>query len=80
MSHFGFAKGLPDTWVTSLLPTPSSIVIGLAEAGVMELTDGELRKLECPIRRVRKFAFFRGRLVVGGMDGVVIQSGRAKIA
>lgn len=46
----------------------------------MELTDGELRKLECPIRRVRKIAFFRGRLVVGGMDGVVIQSGRAKIA
>ncbi|MEQ1932691.1 MAG: hypothetical protein ABL962_02255 [Fimbriimonadaceae bacterium] len=75
LMHFGFAKGLPDTWVTSMVATTGgAFAVGLAEAGVVELRKGRLRKLECPITRVRKVLMFRGRLVVGGMDGVVIQS------
>jgi hypothetical protein len=80
VTRFGFAKGLLDTWVTALHFRKNDLWIGLAEKGLMRLNDGNLQPIsECPIRRVRKMTEFRGRLLVGGMDGVaVLESGSWK--
>ncbi|RYG36797.1 hypothetical protein EON81_08680 [bacterium] len=69
--------GLPDTWVTSLFPTLSGLIVGTANRGVFRIVGDKIAPLACPTRRVTTLGEWKGRLIVGGMDGAWIQSGPA---
>lgn len=77
LTRLGFGAGLPDVWVTFLIPTDRGILAGLASGGVAEVHDGRVIDLACPEKKVRWLTRWNNHLVVGGLDGVWIRTGEA---
>lgn len=75
--RFGFAAGLPDSWVTALLPTANGLVVAVADGGLVRISNGKVQPLPSPSNKPRLLAAFQGRVVVGGMEGCWIQNGQA---
>jgi len=75
--RFGFAAGLPDSWVTALLPTSDGLVVAVADGGLVRISDGKVQPIPSPSKRPRLLAQFRSRLVVGGMEGCWLQDGKS---
>jgi hypothetical protein len=76
VKRFNPGTGLPDPWVTALCHTPQGLVVGTAHHGIFRITGDTILALNGPSQRVSALAMWRGRLVVGGMDGAWIQHGR----
>ena len=70
-------NGLPDTWVTALLRTPSGLVVGTAHRGLFRVVGDRIAPMASPSPRVTSLGRWRERLVVGGMDGAWIANGSA---
>jgi hypothetical protein len=62
-------NGLSDPWVTCLQMTSEGLVVGTATKGLFLLRHGQIRPVDSPTQRVTKLLAWRGKLVVGGMDG-----------
>jgi len=75
--RFGFAAGLPDSWVTALRPTSEGLVVSVADGGLVRFAEGRLQPLASPTGKPRLLIQYRNRLVVGGMDGCWIQDRRS---
>lgn len=76
VQRFGFAAGLPDSWVRALWPLHGEgIVVGLANGGLVTVKSGSVATLPCPASRILELSMFRGRLVVGAHEGTWIQNG-----
>jgi hypothetical protein len=73
--RFNPGNGLTDTWVTSLLLTPSGLFVGTLHAGLFRIVGDRVEPLSSPTRRVTQLGLWNGALVVGGMDGAWIRSG-----
>lgn len=74
-SRVGLAAGLPDPWVTALVPSGDSVVVGTASGGLARIQDGKVVGLDSPSKRVRSLRRFGGRLVLGSLDGTWIREG-----
>jgi hypothetical protein len=75
ISRFGFGSGLPDLWVTAIVPSQGGIVAGLASGGLVRATDTKIEPLESPSKRVRSLDRWHGSLVLGTLDGAWIREG-----
>lgn len=70
VKRYGFAAGLPDSWVTALSPGRGQLVVALADGGLVRIGKaGKVEPMPQPETRVRKLMSFRDGLVVGGMSG-----------
>lgn len=74
VKRYGFAAGLSDSWVTGVTSISDKLYAGLADGGLVVKTGEKFVELDSPCRKVRFLTSFRGRLVVGGMEGCWVQS------
>lgn len=74
IDRFGFAAGLPDSWVTSLANLDGKLVVGCADGGVSAFVEGKFTSFLAPTSKIRKLATYRGALVVGALDGAWVTS------
>ena len=75
LQRFGFASGMPDLWVTAMIPSTKGIVAGVASGGLVVVTNGKVERLTCPTERVRSLTRWKGALVVGALDGAWMRRG-----
>jgi len=75
LRRFGFAAGLPDSWITATLYFKKHLLVGVADGGIVQKLGNKFISFESPSRKVRFLAEFHGRLVVGGMEGCWVQDG-----
>ncbi|MEI7986514.1 MAG: hypothetical protein WCI55_12880 [Armatimonadota bacterium] len=67
--RFGFGDGLADVWVTSMASLGDSVFIGTYTGGCYAYSNGSMKKLVGPSSKIRCLSVWRGRLVLGGLDG-----------
>ena len=75
MKRFGFAAGLPDSWVTTMLSCNGGLYVGMADGGIVRKENDRFVPFDSPCRKVRLLTSFNGKLAVGGMEGCWIQDG-----
>lgn len=75
VERFGFAAGLPDSWVTAIKPFEGKPVVALADGGLVSINSGKVSPIAQPENHVRKLGVYGGRIVVGGMTGCWIGRG-----
>jgi hypothetical protein len=73
--RLGFGAGMPDLWVTAMLPSRDGVVAGLASGGLVRVSGGMVEPVEGPSKRVRYLARWHGSLVMGALDGAWIRKG-----
>jgi ligand-binding sensor domain-containing protein len=76
IERYGFAAGLPDSWVTALAEVDGKLAAGVADGGVCLFESGRMTQLPGPSRHVLKLAVHRGYLVIGGQEGTWLRDGR----
>ncbi|MEA2552650.1 MAG: hypothetical protein QOJ65_826 [Fimbriimonadaceae bacterium] len=76
-ARLGFGAGMPDVWVTALMPSGNSILAGLATGGLVRVERDKVELIPTPSTRVRLLARFGGRLVLGALDGAWILEGKS---
>ena len=60
---------------TSLcLQSPKGLIVGTATEGLFVLNGDAIHPVQSPTRRITKLCLWRGRLVVGGMDGAWVEA------
>jgi hypothetical protein len=69
LRRFGFAAGLPDSWVTAMAYFDKQLYVGMADGGVVRKVGDKFILFDSPCRKVRFLAAFDGSLAVGGMEG-----------
>jgi len=65
-------NGLTDTWVTALLHTRDGLYVATSTDGLYLLKGDTIQPIASPTRRPRSLAQYKGKVVVGGMDGAWI--------
>jgi|GEM_PF-3151131 len=65
-------NGLADTWVTALLHAPEGLYVATSGDGLFLLRGDSIAAVESPTKRPRQLALYKGKVVVGGMDGAWI--------
>ena len=75
LTRFGFASGMPDVWVTAILPSEETVVVGLASGGLVRIVGDKAQAVPCPSLRVRLLYRWKGNLVLGALDGAWLRSG-----
>lgn len=74
IDRFGFAAGLPDSWVTAITNLDGTPTVGCADGGVSVFKNEKFTPLPTPATKIRKLHTFRGSLVIGALDGAWIQN------
>lgn len=74
--RFGFAAGLPDSWVTAALYFKKQLLVGVADGGIVRKSGDKFVTFDSPCRKVRFLAEYKRRLVVGGMEGCWVHDGK----
>jgi ligand-binding sensor domain-containing protein len=70
LQRYGFGAGMPDVWVTSLVPSSDHLVVaGLAAGGLVLVADGKVEVVSAPSKRIRSLLRWNGHLVLGALDG-----------
>jgi hypothetical protein len=73
---FNPGTGLADTWVTAVCLEKDAPMVATATAGLFRIRGNRAEAVPSPSLKLRHLATYRGRLVVGALDGAWIRSGK----
>lgn len=73
LQKYSFTQGLPDVWVTALLPLSDRLFVATASGGLVTLKDDKIEPVPCPSKRIRSLALWNGKVVVGALEGCFAQ-------
>jgi hypothetical protein len=75
LQRFGFGSGLHDIWVTAMVASEDTVVVGLAAGGLARISGDKAEEIPAPTKRVRSLYRWKGSLVLGSLDGTWLRQG-----